>query len=135
MTRLGKKSFSDLSAGRSKRVGYFTKLHLWQRLDIHNSSQMVEIRYSFSVSNNTKWSTLSRGLKMEEEEDIEFSQLLDEVTDSGLSNSENLDTDEQSDEFKDAPNWGLWLILGAIVLILILGIACILYLLNPQSTT
>ena len=71
---------------------------------------------------------------MEEEEDIEFSQLLDEVADSGLSNSENLDTDDQSDEFKDAPNWGLWLILGAIVLILILGIACILYLLNPPSS-
>ena len=71
---------------------------------------------------------------MEEEEDIEFSQLLDEVRDSVLSNSENLDTDDQGDEFKDTPNWGLWLTLGTLVLILISGIACILYLLNPPST-
>ena len=72
---------------------------------------------------------------MEEEEDVEFSQLLDEVTDSGLINLENLDTDDHGDEFKDTTNWILWLILGAIILILILGIACILYLLNPPSTT
>ena len=71
---------------------------------------------------------------MEEEEDIEFSQLLDEAAGSEASTASGPSPANPDGELRDAPRWGIRLTVGVLVVLMLAGIGCILYVLNPPIT-
>jgi hypothetical protein len=77
---------------------------------------------------------LVQGSQMEEEEDTEFSQLLDEAARTEESSASEAPPASQGGELRDDPERGLRLILGVLVVLLLAGIGCILYVLNPPIT-
>tara|TARA_A100001037_G_C14938787_1_gene539530 strand:+ start:656 stop:874 length:219 start_codon:yes stop_codon:yes gene_type:complete len=70
---------------------------------------------------------------MEDEEDIEFSQLLDEAAGTEESSAENPLAENPEGELPYEANWGIRICIGVLVFVVLAGMGCLLYLLNPPS--
>ena len=70
---------------------------------------------------------------MEEEEDIEFRQLLDAASESGNTAAPELETDGDEGHVRDRLDLGVRITIWLVVLMVLVGIGCMLYVLNPPG--